>query len=526
VSGIVARRIGDLLADAARDFSDREAVVFGELRLDYRALQDDVGHCARALLAAGVRRGDRVAMLSTPRPEFLTVFLATLSIGAVWVGLHPVHQPAELNYILNDCRPRLLFGFAALRGRDNRAFLRQLPGGAPSVEHVVMFGEPEGLGQPYAAFLAAGASIPECTLAEAVDAVGMDDLAMIVHTSGSTGKPKGALLTQRNLTHCAEVQRRLYPVSPLRIVCNLPIDHTVCTCDVVAYAIASAGTIVFQERFRPEALLAAIAQERITCLIQISAMLQRMLAHPTRAKTDTSSLQATFFLGSPLPPALIAELQTLGGTVVTGWGLTEATSSVTFTAPGDGIDVLAETVGRAAPGFEVRIAGPGGASLGAGESGEVLVRGDCVMAGYLNRPEATRAAIDGEGWLRSGDLGLIDAQGRLRLIGRIKEMFKSGGYSIFPREIENVLEAHPAVVLAVVVPVPDPLFYEVGTAFLVANPGHGLTEREIAEHCRAQLANFKVPKRFVIRETLPTLPNGKFDKVALRDEALRMIGAS
>jgi acyl-CoA synthetase (AMP-forming)/AMP-acid ligase II len=517
---VMPRRIGDLLADSANRFPDREAAVFGDQRMRYRALDQAVCRCAQALLAAGVERGDRVAMLTTPRPEFLTVFLATLQVGAIWVGLNPVHQPAELRYVLNDCRPRLLFGFAQLRGRDNRGILRDLPHHAPFITNVIMFGEPDGLGQRYEEFVARGAAVSERELNARVGAVALDDVAMIVHTSGSTGHPKGAMITHRNLAHCAAVQCRLFPISPLRILCNLPVDHTVCTCDVVAYAIACGGTVVFQERFQPEDVLDAIARERITCLIQVSAMLQRILVHPGRRQFDTSSLQATFFLGSPLPIALIAELKTLGGEVLTGWGLTEATSSVTYTAGGDDLDVLAETVGRVAPTFEIRIVDGDGREPATGQAGEVLVRGACVMAGYLDRPEATKSAIGADGWLRSGDLGLIDAAGRLRLIGRIKDMFKSGGYSVYPREIEVVLESHPAVELAVVVSIPDPLFYEVGTAFLVRRSGQALLEQEIESHCRLHLANYKIPKRFAIREALPTLANGKFDKVALREEAL------
>jgi acyl-CoA synthetase (AMP-forming)/AMP-acid ligase II len=518
MSHLVPRRIDDLLAESARRFPDREAAVFGNRRIDYSELDAAVRRCALALLAAGIERGDRIAMLTTPRPEFLVVFLACLRVGAIWVGLNPVHQPAELGYVLKDCRPRLLFGFAQLRGRDHRQTLRD----GLSIVKRVMFGEPEGLGQSYADFLAAGDFVPARALQARIDAARPDDIAMIVHTSGSTGHPKGALITQRNLAHCAEVQRRLFPIAPLRILCNLPVDHTVCTCDVVAYALACSGTIVFQERFRPEDVLDAIARERLTCLIQISAMLQRILAHPARRAFDTSTLQATFFLGAPLPRAIIAELKAFGGTAVTGWGLTEATSSVTYTAPEDGFDALADTVGRAAPGFEIRIADENGTVLGPGRAGEILVRGACVMAGYLDRPDATEAAIGTGGWLRSGDLGLIDAAGRLRLVGRIKDMFKSGGYSVYPREIESVLESHFAVAAAVVVPIPDPLFYEVGAAFLVARPGRMPTLGEIESHCRAHLANYKIPKRFVIRDALPTLANGKLDKLALRTEALAL----
>src|SRR5262245_24371279 len=210
MSEVVARRIGDVLADAVHQHPDREAVVFAEQRIAYRELDRDVRRCVRALHLAGIRRGDRIAMLTTPRPEFLVIFLATLRLGAIWVGLNPVHQPAELCYVLDDCRPRLLFGFAQLRGRDNRAFLHRLPAETPCIERIIIFDEAEGLGEPYTDFSAAGDAITDASLAAAFDSVGLDDVAMIVHTSGSTGQPKGAMITQRNLMHCALVQRALF----------------------------------------------------------------------------------------------------------------------------------------------------------------------------------------------------------------------------------------------------------------------------------------------------------------------------
>jgi acyl-CoA synthetase (AMP-forming)/AMP-acid ligase II len=248
-------------------------------------------------------------------------------------------------------------------------------------------------------------------------------------------------------------------------------------------------------------------------------MLQRILAVPRRETCDTSSLRAILFEGAPMPANLIAELQSLGGTVFTTWGLTEATCSVTYTAPGDGIEVLASTVGRPAPTYEVRIAAVEGHAAAGGAVGEILVRGPCVMAGYYGRPEATAAAIDAAGWLHSGDLGWFDADGRLRLVGRLKDMYKSGGYNVFPREVELVLESHPSVALAAVVAVSDPLYHEVGCAFLIPRPQHSLDAAEVAAFCRQRLANYKVPKRIFVRDALPMLAIGKIDKAALRQEA-------
>jgi acyl-CoA synthetase (AMP-forming)/AMP-acid ligase II len=524
-------RISDFPFHTAGLFPDRDAAILGERRLSYRALAEEIERCARALLAHGIAPGDRIAMLSTPRPEYLIVFLASARIGAIWLGLNPVHRPAEHRQILEDSQPRLLFGFPQLRDRDHRQDLRDLTAALDCIEGLVVMGEGvmgdgEGFGVGYEEFLERGRPVQAEAYAAAVSAVRPDDVALIVYTSGSTGGAKGAMITHRNLVHCATVQDGLFPVDPLIVLCNLPVSHIGSSSDIVSHALVGGGTIVFQERFDPAEALALIERQRITCLLQVPTMLQRMLAVPDRRDRDTASLRLLFFEGAPMPAEQIPDLQELAATVVTGWGLTESSCSVTYTAADDPLPVLAETVGRPAPGCELRIAGADGKSASDGEAGEVLVRGPCVMAGYFRQPEATAATIDAEGWLHSGDIGRFDESGRLRLIGRIKEMFKSGGYNIYPREIEMVLESHPAVSLAAVVAMPDPLYREIGCAFLLRKPGCGLEAAAIDVWCRERLANYKIPKRFVIRDELPLLPVGKLDKTALSAEALRLSGES
>ena len=492
--------------------------------MSYAELSRRIDSCARALLAHGIAKGDRVAILSTPRPEFLVLLLAAMRVGAVVVGLNPVHQLGEYRHVLGDCRPRILFGFRRLRERDKAPALLALRSELPCIETLVDLGD-EGdgqLGMAYGDFMQAGAAISQAAYGAAVDAVSPRDVALIVHTSGSTGHPKGAMITHENLVSSAGIQLALFAPEPLRTICNLPINHTACTCDVISYAMLGGGTILFQEHFDPRGLLAAIAAHRITFLLQVTAMYHQILAAHARKTHDTSSLQYVFFLGAPMPRAMIDALRQLGGTVVTGWGLTESTASVTYTAPDDDVEILARSVGRAAPGFDIRIVDGAGAPLPAGETGEVLVRGACVMAGYFGKPAATAETLDADGWLRSGDLGRIDESGRLYLAGRIKEMFKSGGYNVYPREVELVLEAHPAIALAVVVAAPDPVYYEIGCAFLIRKDGCRAEESEVADFCRDRLANYKIPKLFVIRDALPMLAIGKIDKVALREEAIRL----
>jgi len=516
-------RITDYPAVIAELYPDRPAAILGDRTLDYAELARQIDECCCALLAHGLAKGDRIAILSTPRPEYLVLLLAALRIGAIVVGLNPVHQLDEYRQVIADCEPLLLFAFGRSRGLDKLRALLTLKQEFRCIEVLVNMEPADGrdFGVSYGSFLQAGAATTPAIHTAAVQAVSPDDVALIVHTSGSTGRPKGAMITHGNLARCADIQLQLFPATPLRALCNLPITHTACSSDVVAYTIAGGGTLIFQEQFDPRGVLALIEAQRVTFLLQVTAMYHSILkAHAAKAH-DASSLHYVFFLGAPLPRGMIAELMRLGGAVVTGWGLTEATTSVTFTEPGDDLDILAHSVGRPAAPHALRIVDGAGSILPPGETGEVLVRGPCVMAGYYRQPEATAAVMTSDGWLRSGDLGWIDEAGRLTLAGRIKDMFKSGGYNVYPREVEIVLESHPRIALAVVVVVPDPVYYEVGCAYLICKPGR-LEEGEIAAFCRTHLANYKVPKYFCFRDELPMLSIGKVDKMALREEAVRL----
>ncbi len=519
--------VGDLPFLVAPDGAAREAAVLGGRRMSYGELVAAIELCCRALLAHGIGKGDRIAMISTPRPEFLVVFLATLRVGAVWVGLNPVHPLAEYDRVLSDARPRLLFGFASLRGRDNRPILAALAAAHPAIAPVILFDqEIDGLAIRYDAFVARADQCTADACRRVTDAVTPEDLACIVYSSGSTGAPKGVMLTQGNLAICPVIQLRHVPAGDLRALCNLPVSHTACTIDVVAYTLAAGGALVFQEQFDAREALALIARERVTCLLQVTAMLQKILALPEDERPDLSSLRTVLFVGSPMAAAQIQKLMGLGGTVITGWGLSESTSTVTFTDLTDGIEVLADTVGRACPGYEVRVVDAAGRPVPAGQSGELQIGGPSVMRGYYRDPAATAVALDPEGWLRTGDLGCIDAEGRLRITGRIKAMFKSGGYNVWPREVEDVLDAHEAVAISVVVPVPDPVYHEIGYAFVLPVSGSAPDPATLAAHCRTHLAGYKIPRRFIVRDALPMLEIGKIDRRALAAEARALATAT
>ena len=516
-------RISDYPGYWAQRFPEREALVLNHSRITYALLSTLIDRCAAALVNKGVKPGDRVAMLSTPRPEFLIVFLATVRIGAVWLGLNPKYTLGELKYVVGDAQPVLLISPAAIDGRPFGDEAHELAGEFPSIREVIVLDlTDEFVEQAFQPLmdLAAG---PEQARIEAVQA---SDAALLVYTSGTTGRPKGALLPHRGLVHCSRIQRDHLRADPLRVLNNLPVNHVGCVGDICSYTLVSGGTIVFAERFDPASTGPLLLRERITMWGQVPTMFQLTLDHPGFHASMAASVQEIAWSGAMCPEDLVRRLHAICPTLRSFYGMTETVGSVVYSDPDASLDDLARTIGKPDPRYDVRIADPDGHPVSRGESGEVQVRGDFLMKGYLNKPEATQQAFTPEGWLRTGDAAVEEDDGQYRLIGRLREMFKSGGYNVYPREIEIALEAHPAIATVAVIATPDRLYHEVGTAFYVTKPGHECDATELRSFCRERLANYKIPKHFRRLERVPMLPIGKVDRSELKREACRLAGAS
>ena len=516
-----ARRL-DRISDFARHHADRkpdaEAMVMDDRRWTYRQLADDVDAIARALIASGVRKGDRVATLSPPHPEYFLIFLATSSIGAIWLGLNPRHKISEYRHNVGDCEPTLLFARTRIHDRDYRAELETLAAEVPSIQDVIVLSgdPPVSRGIDLESFVRRGAGVTPRELAAVRDEVRPEDTALIVYTSGSTGKPKGAMLPHHGLVKCSRVQLRYWNCSPLRVLNYAPIDHVGCVGDISSFCLVGGGSMVFMERHDPAGLLEIIERERITWFLAVPTVLHMMLARPELGNRDLSSLQKVCWSGAAAPAAMVRGIARRFPIVCNGYGMTETVGSVTFCSTRDGFDALCETIGFPVPEYEVRIGRADGSTADTGEAGEILVRGDFIMKGYWRRPDATAEAIDADGWLHTSDIGVALPGGAIKLAGRIKDMFVSGGYNIYPREIEDVIESHAEVLHAAVIPVVDEVFGEVGHAFVETRHGSTASPDELKHHCRERLANYKVPKKFSIIEAMPMLAIGKIDKNALR----------
>jgi len=495
----------DLQADA---HAGDDALRWGTSALTYAELRRLVLRCAGALERAGVAAGDRVAMLAPPCWQQVVVFLGAAELGAIFVGLNPRHRLAEHDYVLHDARPVALFGCRGLTESDGRPVLEHLAGRHREIrlERLVDCGAPDDA--EFTAFLDGEPPARRRTARPA-------DPVAVVYTSGSTGKRKGALLTHRGLLTTFRAQVEAVPLThPVNCLDDLPIDHLAGLVERVLPALLTGGHVVMHQRFDPQAFIRDAAAHRVNFLQAEVTQWLRCVAHPEFAAADLSCVEVALYTGAAAPPALLETLCARFPYVITAWGMSETHAGVTITgplAPGAPPGI----VGRVVPGAELRIAG----------DGEILVRGAVVFPGYLGRAP-DEAGVDAEGWLHTGDIGALDAEGNLRLTGRSSDMFKSGGYNVYPREVEDILERHPAVTHAAVVPIPDPRYQEAGVAYVVASGAPAPDEAELVAHCRSELATYKVPRHVEVLPELPLLENGKVDRVSLRASARARYGSA
>ena len=507
-----ATTIHDMLISRVINAPLAEAAIEGDLRLSNKdiALRVDVVACY--LLSQGVKRGDRVATLAPPSLNFWITFLATTSIGAIWQGLNPAYKRNEYQYLLADARPALVFAHRDFDQRDYHAELQSI---APS-DTIFFALDDAPLEVSDERFITAD-KISEVALRKARRHVEPEDIAVIVYTSGTTGRPKGAMLSHRAMVKTALSNLEWMPKEGLSsTVCAAPINHVGGLNNVCFTVFAAGGRIIFFPRVDLVKLAEINALEQPTYLVGSPTAWAMMIS----AGADFSAVsyyRLIVFGGAASTVAQLEQVQRTGARMSSVYGQTETTGMITYNEANASLDVMSETIGKAILGNEIRIAASEGGTLPTGETGEIQVRGVSVMSGYWNKPDATREVFTDDGWLKTGDLGYEREDGNVVFAGRLKEMFKSGGYNVYPVEVELAIGEHSEVMEASVVEVPHETFQEVGHAFLVLKPGSFLTGDQLKSFLKDRIASYKIPKSWQIMEAFPRLPNGKVDKRALRD---------
>ncbi|MEU2656739.1 FadD3 family acyl-CoA ligase [Streptomyces sp. NPDC007325] len=504
--------IPGLVRSAGERYGEREAVADGRTRVSYAELAARVERSAAACLAAGVRTGDRVAVWAPNSLDWIVAALGAVTAGAVLVPLNTRFKGTEAADVLARSRARLLFVTGTFLGTSYVASLRRAGVPLPDLERVVVLGDTapdEAEWTTWKAFLAEGDRIPAARVRARADAIDPHSPSDIVYTSGTTGRPKGAVISHAQTLRCYEEWAALAGLAEgdRYLVVN-PFFHTFGYKAGVLACLMRGAVIVPQPVFTVDTVLANIAAERISVLPGPPTLHQSLLDHPARTAHDLSSLRLVVTGAAVVPLLLVERLRSeLGiGTVLTAYGLSEASGLVTMCRRDDPDETIATTSGRAVPGTEVRLSA----------SGEVLVRGHNVMRGYFEDEEATAAAIDADGWLRTGDVGVLDEAGNLRITDRLKDMFIVGGFNAYPAEIEQLLGLHPDIADVAVVGIPDPRLGEVGKAFAVRRPGARVTADDLIAWSRREMANYKVPRQVEFVTELPRNASGKVVKGELR----------
>jgi acyl-CoA synthetase (AMP-forming)/AMP-acid ligase II len=531
--------IPGLVRSAAERYGGVEAVVDGRTRVSYAELGARVERAAAACVANGVRVGDRVGIWAPNSLDWIVSALGAVSAGAVLVPLNTRFKGGEAADVLARCRAKLLFVTGTFLGTSYVASLRRAAGtgagegsgegeragdgplpGLPHLEQVVVLADDAPADfRTWKDFLASGDGVGNGEVRARSAALSGDSPSDIIFTSGTTGRPKGAVITHAQTLRAYEVWCELAGLrqGDRYLIVN-PFFHTFGYKAGVIACLMRGATMIPQPVFNVGTALANVAAERVSVLPGPPTLHQSLLDHPARDEYDLSALRLVVTGAAVVPLQLVerlrAELHV--GTVLTAYGLSEASGIVTMCRRGDEPTVIASTSGRAVPGTEVRVVGPSGAELPAGSPGEVLVRGFNVMRGYFEDPEETARVVSEEGWLRTGDVGVLDGDGNLRITDRIKDMFIVGGFNAYPAEIEQLLGLHPDVADVAVVGVPDPRLGEVGKAYVVRRAGALVTADDLIAWARREMANYKVPRAVEFVGELPRNASGKVLKGELR----------
>jgi fatty-acyl-CoA synthase len=543
--------VGDLLTRLASDLASRPALLYEEgPRYTFAELEREARTIARGLMAHGVSRGERVVLWATNVPEWVVLQFALAKVGAILVTANTALRAKDIDYLLRQSEAATLLTIGGFRDVDYVAALDEIGatrGALPGLARLFFLPDarggppiPPGF-MPYESLRSAASSVPESDLDARSASVGVDDVINMQYTSGTTGFPKGVMLSSRNIVNNGHALAAMLGYTPHDRLCLcVPLFHCFGCVIGVLGAYTHGACLCPLEAFEPRRVLATVERERCTSLYGVPTMFLAELEHPDFSRFDLASLRTGVMAGSLCPEPLMRRVMSDMHIpeITIAYGLTEASPGITMTPRDSSIAERSQTVGIALPEMEVKIVDPvSGAERAQGERGELCVRGYNVMKGYYNNPQATRAAIDGDHWLHTGDEATVDGRGFFSITGRIKDLIIRGGENISPKEIEDCLREHSAVADAYVYGMPDAFFGEVVAAAVRLKPGaagstiaSGEERADVSPDamigwCAARLARFKVPKFVRFVSEFPMTASGKIQKYKLREDHQKILAS-
>ena len=507
---LIERTIAEIFGQTAARFPDKDALVVRhqKARFTFAQLASEVELAARALAGLGLRAPDRIGVWSTNCAEWVVLHLACARIGAVLVNVNPAYRAYELQFVLRKSGMKALFLWEKDARSDYAGILSAATAGQKlPLEHVVYFGT-----ERWAEVLAGGVDVPAAR-------AGADDVTNIQYTSGTTGSPKGVLLTHRNLLNNAVVISDGMKITDKDKVCvPVPLYHCFgCVGGTLVCMLTGATMVLPAPTFDPLATMQSIQEERVTTIYGVPTMFIGELEHPEFSRVDFRSLRTGVMAGAPCPievmKRVVNEMHCPEMTIM--YGQTESSPVITMSGVDDSLERRVSTVGKACLNTEVKIVSGTGETVPVGEQGELCTRGYLVMTGYDQEPEATRRAVDSEGWLHTGDLATMRPDGYFRVTGRAKDMIIRGGENIYPREVEEFLYTNPKVADVQIVGIPDAKLGETVAAWIrLKEPA---TEEEIREFCKGKIAHFKIPQYIRFVDAFPMTVTGKIQKFRMRE---------
>jgi fatty-acyl-CoA synthase len=535
--------LGAVLENVVANDPDREFIVYPDrdLRFTYKEFDERVNTLAKGLLAIGIGKGDHVGIWAKNVPDWLTFMFATAKIGAVLVTVNTAYKSHEVEYVIKQSDMKALAIIDGFRDVDYISIMYELVPELktqqrgklrserfPYLKSVIFIGQEKHRGMYNSAeLMLLGKHGSGEELHRIKGALSCHDVVNMQYTSGTTGFPKGVMLTHSNiLNNGLSIGDRQKFTSKDRLCLPVPLFHCFGIVLGVMSILTHGATLVMLEIYDPLMVLAAVQKEKCTALYGVPTMFIAEYTHPMFKMFDLSSLRTGIMAGSTCPiDAMKRVIKDMHCTEITSvYGLTEASPGITQTTTDDAVELRVETVGKAFPGVEAAVLNPETYEpLPPNTIGEICCRGYNVMKGYYNMPEETKKAIDGNGWLHSGDLGTCDENGYYRITGRIKDMIIRGGENVYPREIEEFLYTVDGVKDAQVVGIPDEKYGEIVGAFVMLNDGAQLTEEDIQDYARTKIARYKVPKHIFFVNEYPLTASGKIQKFKLRELALKLL---
>jgi len=540
---LIEKTFGQFLEQWAAETPDKDFMVYPDrnLRFSYAEFNIRVDNLAKALLHIGMRPDDKLGIFANNVPDWLTFMFACAKIGVVLVTINTNYKTHELDYLVKNSDLKAICIVNGWRDSDyvqmiyelvpelkesQRGYLQSEK--FPFLKNVIFIGQEKHRGMfNTAELILLGSQLEEQLFNEIKSTISCHDVVNMQYTSGTTGFPKGVMLTHYNILNngFATGQCMNYTTDERLCVC-VPLFHCFGCVLALCAIITHGATMVMVENFDPLVVLASVQKEKCTALYGVPTMFIAELNHPMFSMFDLSSLRTGIMAGAPCPIETMNEVMNKMNMseIIIVYGLTESSPGMTATRNHDAPSIRSTTVGKAYPAVEVKVANPEtGEELKPGEQGELCCRGYNVMKGYYKNPEATAKAIDKDGWLHSGDLGVMDTDGYFRVTGRIKDMIIRGGENVYPREIENFLYTMPQIQAIEVAGVPSSKYGEQVGAFIKKRPGVELCEEDVTDFCRGKISRYKIPKYIFFVDDFPMTASGKIQKYKLRELSLELL---